>query len=179
MLGAMPAELVERTRWVRWRRVTRAGRATKMPLQLDGRAASSTDPATWTTYAAAVASPVGDGLGVVLTADDGLVCVDLDHVLDEHGVATVAAAALLARLPATFTETSVSGRGLHLWFRGRLPRGRRLVLDDVHVEAYSEGRFLCLGIPRGPVRQLAELPAALLGALTGPPTWRRSQAARA
>ena len=55
---AIPAELRERDRWVR--------HVHKRPVTIAGRSASSTDPTTWTTYEAARASIVGDGLGFVL-----------------------------------------------------------------------------------------------------------------
>jgi primase-polymerase (primpol)-like protein len=49
-LDGIPNELKTIDRWVMWQLVQRKGRWTKMPLTVDGRAASSTDPNTWTTY---------------------------------------------------------------------------------------------------------------------------------
>src|SRR5690554_7007856 len=65
----VPRELRSRARWVRWREVVRNGRGTKMPIQVDGRAASSTDPGSWVSYSAAKRSGAGDGLGFVLDGD--------------------------------------------------------------------------------------------------------------
>src|SRR5690606_42031046 len=70
----VPSEMTSRDRWVR-----RSAR--KMPLTCDGKAASSTDPATWCSYRDAVRSRAGAGLGFVL-AGEGIACVDLDHCLD-------------------------------------------------------------------------------------------------
>src|SRR5690606_40768293 len=61
----LPAELTERARWVR--------HEDKRPITPDGRAASSTDPSTWSTYREAARSQVGDGLGFVL--GDGIACL--------------------------------------------------------------------------------------------------------
>jgi len=55
----------------------------KRPVTVDGRPASSTDSTTWTTYEAARASTIDDGLGFVL--GDGVGGIDLDHVIDDHG----------------------------------------------------------------------------------------------
>lgn len=71
----LSAELTTRDRWVR-----RA--ADKRPLTAAGMAASSTNGATWSTYKDAVASPAGVGLGFVLSDEDDVMCVDLDHCIE-------------------------------------------------------------------------------------------------
>lgn len=73
----VPAELTRRPRWIRHT-------ARKVPLTIGGATASSTDPSTWSRYSEAAASGKGAGLGFVLNGD-GVVCLDLDHCLDEHG----------------------------------------------------------------------------------------------
>src|SRR5690348_7641329 len=95
---ALPRELTSRDRWVR--RSTR-----KMPLTTDGGAASSTDPSTWCSYGEAKASEAGTGLGFVLDGD-GIVCVDLDHCVDDRGRVAVWAQEILDRFPATYVEVS-------------------------------------------------------------------------
>src|SRR5690349_1159463 len=69
----VPAEMTSRPRWVR-------RTAKKVPLTTAGRAASSTDPGTWSSYRQARASKVGVGVGFVLDGD-GVVCIDIDHCL--------------------------------------------------------------------------------------------------
>lgn len=136
---AIPAELRGRERWVR-------RNAGKVPLRADtGRPASSTDPATWTTHAAAAASPHGAGLGYVLADSDDVVVLDLDHCLNGDQLAPWAAR-ILAACPSTFVEVSPSGTGLHVWGRGRLEHGRRIRRSDgAAIEAYSSGRYIALG----------------------------------
>lgn len=131
--NSLPTELTSRARWVRHDR--------KRPITVHGAPASTTDPATWSTYAQAKRSRVGDGLGYVLVAGDGVVCLDLDHVLD-GGELVPEAEALLDRLPATYVEVSPSGTGLHVWGRGDLVIGRRTVVDGVRLEAYGDRRFI-------------------------------------
>ena len=133
----IPAELRERARWVRWT-ITKDGR--KLPLRTDrNRAASSTDPSTWSTYAEARDSTVGDGVGFVL--GDGIGCVDLDGALDERGeiISAVALGVLSANVDA-WVERSMSGRGLHVFGLLAEAPGRR----RAGIEVYSRARFIAL-----------------------------------
>ena len=133
----IPAELRERDRWVRWV-LTKDGR--KLPLRADqSRAASSTDPRTWCSYADARDSSVGTGVGFVL--GDGVGCFDLDDALDDDGrVISAVALAVLAANPGAWVERSMSRRGLHVFgFLDAAP-GRRL--DG--VEVYSRARFIAI-----------------------------------
>ena len=131
----IPAELRSRGRWVRHS-------ASKMPLQTTGRAASSTDPETWTTHAKAKASAVGAGAGFVLNGD-GIACIDLDHCIAAGGSLAPWAAAILAEFPATYTEVSPSGTGLHVWCRATVGRGRKIRrADGACVEIYDRGRYV-------------------------------------
>lgn len=133
----IPAELRERARWVRWT-VTKDGR--KLPLRADrNRAASSTDPSTWSTYAEARDSSIGDGVGFVL--GDGIGCVDLDGALDENGeiISAVALGVLSANVDA-WVERSMSGRGLHVFGLLAEAPGRR----RAGIEIYSRARFIAL-----------------------------------
>lgn len=128
--------MTSQRRWVR-----RSKR--KMPLTVEGAAASSTDPGTWTTHAAAKRSRVGAGLGFVL-AGDGIVCVDLDHCIDASGRLAGWARRILDRMPATFVEVSPSGTGLHIFGRGWVGRGRRIRSGDRSVEVYDRGRYIAV-----------------------------------
>lgn len=144
----LPPELTSQPRWVRWKPVRRKDRVTKMPVTVTGRAASSTDSATWSTYVAARKSTAGVGLGFVL--GDGIGCIDLDHVLDTTGRLNPAAAEFVKSLPATYTEVSPSGDGLHLWFRMPERPGTVRTVDGVSVETYSTGRYITVTGKRWP-----------------------------
>lgn len=111
-----------------------------MPLTRYGRAASSTNPDTWTTLAKARASSAGVGVGFVLNGD-GIVCLDLDHCLSD-GVPSPEAADFLQTLPRTYIEVSPSGHGLHVWGLGHLGHGFRRVLNGLALEAYGSGRYV-------------------------------------
>lgn len=134
---ALPVEMTSRARWVR--RDTN-----KVPLTISGHAGSSTNPRTWATYAEAVTSTAGVGLGFVLNGD-GIGVIDLDHAIVD-GVVLPWAAEVLAANPGTFTEVSQSGEGIHIW--GLLAAGRgRKIRDGRNVEVYSTGRYVALGTP--------------------------------
>lgn len=158
----IPQELRARARWVRYS-------ARKVPLRTDRwRFASVDNPATWSDYAAAAASSVGEGFGFVLTAGDGFVVIDLDHAV-EAGRVLPWAQAIIDELPATFMERGRSGSGLHLWFRGSVAVGRRVRRGVLAVEVYSDRRYIIVGdrVSGTPI-ELAELPdaAGLIASLT-------------
>lgn len=132
----VPAELRRRARWVRWDLI----RGRKLPLRADmNRAASSTDPRTWTDYDTARASAVGRGLGFVL--GDGVGCIDLDHCIAPDGSLSALAQETLRLNPDAWVERSQSGTGLHVWgLRPEGPGRRRK-----QIEVYSVGRYIALG----------------------------------
>lgn len=138
--ATFPAEIMAKPRFVRWDLRDRNGKNTKVPLTIEGRAASSTDPQTWVSYDAARASSVGRGFGVVL--GEGLGCIDLDDALIDGSAAPWAQAVLDAN-PDTFVEISQSGTGLHVF--GFLDEGPgRKIRDGRNIEYYSMGRYIAL-----------------------------------
>lgn len=107
----------------------------KRPVQPCGRPASSTDSGTWSSFAE-VRSGAGDGFGIILGG--GLGCYDLDDVTDEQVrefVATVSE-------PIVFVERSVSGKGAHVFIESPPGWGWQREIDGVHVERYSQARFI-------------------------------------
>jgi NrS-1 polymerase HBD domain/AAA domain len=148
-LDSIPSELRARDQWVCWRRVQRAGKSkpTKEPWRADGSGrASSTDPATWTTFenaSAALERGRFDGLGYVFAADDPYAGVDLDGCIDEHGEMHPAAAAIVQRLDS-YAERTPSGAGVHVIVKATLRSDRhstaRTRWGD-KFEVYDRGRF--------------------------------------
>ncbi|MEU8840219.1 DNA primase [Streptomyces roseus] len=136
---ATPRELTTRDRWVR-------RSATKVPLTTAGTAASSTDKRTWGTHKDAAASTVGVGLGFVLSDEDDIVCIDLDHCLNAlTGRLAPWAAAVVRDAGTTYVEVSPSGDGLHIWGRADVRQGRRIRRPDgTAVEIYGTGRYIAM-----------------------------------
>jgi primase-polymerase (primpol)-like protein len=151
-----PVELRQRDRWVR-------RSAAKVPMQVTGRAASSTDPATWTTWADAEASSVGVGVGFVLNGD-GIVCLDLDGCLVD-GVAVDWAQQVLDRCPGTWVTVSPSGNGLHVWGFADFDSGTHASVGGHRVEVYGSARYITVtGVTFGARRKK-------LGDISGAVSW--------
>src|SRR5699024_10487538 len=110
----------------------------KRPIMVDGSSASSTDPATWASFAEVQKSGAGDGFGVVLDGS-GLGCYDFDDCFDD-GVLKLAVLDFIAGItyPIVYIERSVSGNGLHVFVETEKQRGFRR--DG--VEFYTWGRFI-------------------------------------
>jgi hypothetical protein len=147
-LDAIPLAL-RRQPWVLWRGEDTGGpKPAKVPYRprRPWCRASSTDPATWSDFDAAVAAygrlPTMSGLGVVLTADANLTCVDLDQALDESGRATSDVIANIVEYCNSWTEISPSGRGLHVFGYGKLPRA--IKTSDGRLEVYGRDRYMCV-----------------------------------
>src|SRR5690606_41647690 len=71
--NSLPTELTSRARWVRHDR--------KRPITVHGAPASTTDPATWSTYAQAKSSRVGVWLSYVLVAVAVVVCLVMVYMI--------------------------------------------------------------------------------------------------
>ncbi|MDR3163957.1 MAG: hypothetical protein LBU13_00095 [Synergistaceae bacterium] len=131
----------------------------KVPYRMDGRRASSTHPDNWTSFDAAYqkyASGQGQysGLGFVFRADGGFVGIDLDHVINENGVIEPWAERFVLAFNS-YTETSVSGRELHILCRGSIPDGKGHRHD--RMEIYDRGRYFTMsGYIYGELRPLRD-----------------------
>ena len=143
----IPDALKQIPQWVLWCFEERADKngelkATKVPYQVNGHRASSTDSYTWTSFERALAAYQQgkfDGMGFVVTKEIGIVGVDLDHCRDPHtGTIEPWARSITDRL-GSYTEITPSRTGLRVFVVGSLPpQGRK----KGNVEIYESGRFL-------------------------------------
>src|SRR6266487_393083 len=130
----IPAELRARDQWVVWRYKGNGKKPQKVPyIPGIGDPASTTNPATWRSYDAALAfyhsrSTYYDGIGYVFAANDPFVGGDIDHSLDE------------GRLPPTYAEISPSGTGIKFIARATGTYGRK----TARGELYSHSRFFTI-----------------------------------
>ena len=144
-LDGIPQELKDIPRWVMWKLVQRSkpnGEKvwTKMPVTVDGKAASSTNAATWTTYDdvcdALIMGEGFDGIGLVLGAD--VQGIDLDDCRSADGSLTELATEVLARVDG-YAEVSPSGTGIKIFARTNLDGSR--TKKEAGVELYRDGRY--------------------------------------
>jgi putative DNA primase/helicase len=158
----VPAELRALRQWVCWQAEPRDGRITKVPVQVNGRRASSTDPATWDCFSVCVEGALRhnyQGVGFVFTADDPYCGVDLDACRDPATGAWDGTLGPFLCALRSYTEVSVSGRGFHISVRATLPSGavhrwHPCGPEGAHLEIYDRGRYFTMtgrslgGFPR-------------------------------
>lgn len=135
----LPAEMRDLPQWC----VTPGTATDKAPRTVDGKHASVTDPAPWTDFDTArrVALERGWLIGFMLREGDPFTCIDLD-VKDNTPEEDIDRFNSIVATFDSYSERSRSGRGLHVWVRGKIGKGRKR--DG--VEVYSRERFIiCTG----------------------------------
>jgi len=141
--SGIPDKLKSLKQWCCWRYAMKDGRWKKPPMQPDGKAAKSNDPATWATFDAALtAYQTGkyDGIGLFVAGQ--LTGVDLDHCIDDDRI-NDAAMEILGKF-AGYAEKSPSGTGLRIFCTGKPQRSGKGNGADKWIEVYAEpsSRFL-------------------------------------
>lgn len=144
MLQDIPFELRQLSQWVCVdMTLDEKGHPKKAPLNpRTGQLASVDDPETWGTFDEAIqtANPV---IGFVLSDNDPYAIIDLDNKpsnpatpeqLERHNK--------IIQAFQSYTELSISGTGVHIIVKGKVPKGK----NRDHVEVYSTGRYMiCTG----------------------------------
>ena len=121
-LECIPSELKSLNQWVCWKLVDKGGpKPTKIPVSPLGTTASTTNPASWSSFADAVEYLELDeevaGLGIVLQND--LIGIDLDKCRDpETGKIEDWAWDIITEINS-YTEISPSGTGIRIFATGQ------------------------------------------------------------
>jgi len=146
----IPHEIKKVPRWVVWKFVA-IGDATnpkwsKIPFSPSGKAASTTNEATWSDYFNVVDAynkGTYDGVGFVFCADDDLVGVDLDNCYDAtQGTFTNPALQHIADNVEGYLEVSPSGTGVKLFTRSNLAHA--FVDHALGLEIYNSSRYFTI-----------------------------------
>lgn len=141
----IPNELIQHNQWVLWKLENINGKHTKVPYQINGYKANSTDSDTWTSYETALNiyknSNQYNGLGFVLTESDPYTVIDLDDCI-ENGKIKPEAKTIIDTLDS-YTEISQSGKGLHIFIKGKKP-GNRSKNSKKGIEIYDKKRFIVM-----------------------------------
>jgi hypothetical protein len=170
-IQAIPNELRQVDQWVNWKWEERPDRNTgqvklaKPPYQPNGQHAETDNPDTWSTFEQTVqASEQGrfSGIGIVVTDDDQLAGVDLDHCREPETGDIEDWAEDIVRKLNSYTEVSPSGTGLRIFFYAKLPPRHRRIGN---FECYDSGRYLTVtgnhlaGTPSSIERRQGEMDA--------------------
>jgi putative DNA primase/helicase len=141
----IPEELRSRAQWVNWRLEERNGKPTKVPYNPHtAERASSTDSATWSTFAAVISAfekVSYAGIGFCFSSGDPYTGIDLDHCRDPKTGEIAAWAQIWVEWLNGYTEVSPSGEGLHVIVKGKSPHNGKKTVDGKTVEIYSTERF--------------------------------------
>lgn len=153
----VPEEMKVLKRWVCFRKEELEGEIKKMPINaINGKYAKSNDPSTWTRFNLAIGGCVKykcDGIGFML--GDGVFGIDLDdgaYKRLKKGEITEELYKFerqkfdiiineFVKGLNSYSERSVSGKGVHIICYGKLPEGRRRKGD---FESYEKGRFFAM-----------------------------------
>jgi len=138
----IPGEIKALNQWHCW--VNKNG--TKLPVQVNGSAAKSNDPQTWSSYESASHNSFRfAGLAFELT--DPYCGIDLDNCIDDDGgVKDWAKPIVEALTPIAYGEVSPSGTGIKFLTRARKPEAARCVAKlgseaKEQLECYDNRRF--------------------------------------
>jgi len=146
-LKNIPRELKERRQWVVWKTAMTKNGPSKVPFQVNGEKASTTNPKTWTTFSQAVEALESgryEGIGFVFAKDDPYCGIDLDKCIDGQGRLSIEAEAVISMFSdGAYIEYSPSGRGIHLITKGTKP-GPRCRNREMEFEIYTEGRYFTI-----------------------------------
>jgi hypothetical protein len=140
--------LIERPQWCVWRWTQKPDGSWQKPpfMALEPeRHANTNDPATWTDYATALATvqaKQADGITYILTSDDPLGAIDLDHCrCPITNSIDVWAQNYLQAAVNTYQEVTPSGEGVRIWgFTEGNPLNRKFTLNiegkDIAAELF-------------------------------------------
>ncbi|MCY8509755.1 phage/plasmid primase, P4 family [Bacillus mojavensis] len=159
----IPQELKNAPQWILWRSEERNGKKTKVPYQIDGSMAQSSNKRTWSTFATIMKffnEQEYDGIGFMFSKDDPFIGIDIDHCVDD-GVLSPFAQEIIQTINS-YTEYSPSGEGVHIIVKGKLPlrgpgTGRKNI--DKGLEVYRHGRYFTFtgnSLDVGPVQERSE-----------------------
>lgn len=153
-LAALPAAMRALPQWLLWKLERKEGSAkpTKVPYYVSGKKRVGTqgdeaDRKALVSFEAAIARLRGamhfSGLGFAFLPGDGLVGIDIDGAIAADTGEVSELCDRLIESCASYTETSPSGRGVHIIVRGETESFRA---NGIGLECYS-GRqyFTCTG----------------------------------
>ena len=138
-------ELKNYNNWVLWKKIKKVSqdKPVKMPFNIDGSLADTTDSKTWTSFndALEMYKKGGyNGIGFVFSKDDPFVGIDIDDCISEKGIINDDAIKIIKDFNS-YTEVSQSKRGLHIIIRGKKTGNK---CRKGQFEVYDNNRYFAL-----------------------------------
>lgn len=136
----IPEEMKKLKRFVGWRKEKLNGKVAKLPFSLiDEKANGWNMPERWVNFNDAKTK--NTPLGFVLVKEDKIVCIDLDHAIQD-GKLSLMAKEIIEKFTGTYMELSQSGKGIHIFVKGSIPKN--LNLSSEGIEMYKNNRYIAL-----------------------------------
>lgn len=145
----LPAEMKDKPNWVivRTRENADTGRLDKFLISpVTGKFAESDNPETWADFDTACKYARENGgvaLAYALDGKDGIACIDLDHCVGENGKRSALANEVLSKCGKTYIESSVSGKGIHVFGKTE-GMDLRSFSKDGDMEFYQDSHFIAM-----------------------------------
>ena len=145
----LPAEMKDKPNWVivRTRENADTGRLDKFLISpATGKFAESDNPETWADFDTACKYARENGgvaLAYALDGKDGIACIDLDHCVGEDGKRSALADEVLSKCGKTYIESSVSGKGIHVFGKTK-GMDLRSFSKDGDMEFYQDSHFIAM-----------------------------------
>lgn len=145
----LPAEMKDKPNWVivRTRENADTGRLDKFLISpVTGKFAESDNPETWADFDAACKYARENGgvaLAYALDGKDGIACIDLDHCVGADGKRSALADEVLSKCGKTYIESSVSGKGIHVFGKTE-GMDLRSFSKDGDMEFYQDSHFIAM-----------------------------------
>lgn len=161
-VDSIPEEMKTLKNWVVWKyenRKTSKGeiKKTKVPYQVNGKKAKSTNPDTWDSFENVIKTldrfpDKFDGVGFVFSQDSGIMGLDFDRVKDHETGEWDPEALKEIKSLNSYTEISPSGEGVHVIVKGMVPLepdkdgkiGTGKNNQELGREMYHSGRFFTI-----------------------------------
>ncbi len=139
----IPEEIRNRRAWCPFKFELRDGRRTKIGYNpRTGRRAKSNNPRTWSSFREASQAAGYDGIEYIISAEDPYFLLDLDECRNSRtGEITPEARQIIAPFEGkAFIEASTSGKGIHVFGRGKKPGAAWCRNAALGIELYDWGR---------------------------------------
>ncbi len=150
----IPVELKSLKQWVLWKSVDRAGKPTKVPFQINGSTASSTNPEMWSKFTDVIEFQSGySGIGFVFSESDNFIGIDLDGCRNSLTGEISQWAKDVCKMLGSYAEVSPSLTGIKIFatsnFRWSHRKKVELPFEKVSekqpaIEVYDCGRYFAV-----------------------------------